>query len=104
MIIPKPGVHAKVTEDEVKKYLSQRKKVSPDDKGVFGSFNLQDEFDKVQGLFIGIKVFSWVVADRHDLRGRGRRRQHHADRREGTHARDRLAQGARRHAGLHRRR
>ena len=62
MIIPKPGVHAKVTEDEVKKYLSLRKKVSPDDKGVFGSFNLQDEFDKVQGLFVGIKVFSWVVA------------------------------------------
>ena len=36
--------------------------MSPDDKGVFGSFNLQDEFDKVQGLFTGIKVFSWVVA------------------------------------------
>jgi len=62
MIIPKPGVHAKVTEEDVKKYLSQRKKVSPDDKGVFGSFNLQDEFDKVQGLFVGIKVFSWIVA------------------------------------------
>ena len=62
MIIPKPGIHAKVTEDAVKKYLAQRKKISPDDKGVFGSFNLQDEFDKVQGLFTGIKVFSWVVA------------------------------------------
>jgi putative ABC transport system permease protein len=62
MIIPKPGIHAKVTEDDVKKYLSQRKKVSPDDKGVFGSFNLQEEFDKVQGLFTGIEVFSWVVA------------------------------------------
>ena len=46
----------------MKKYLAQRKKMSPDDKGVFGSFNLQDEFDKVQGLFTGIKVFSWVVA------------------------------------------
>jgi putative ABC transport system permease protein len=46
----------------VKKYLAQRKKISPDDKGVFGSFNLQDEFDKVQGLFTGIEVFSWVVA------------------------------------------
>jgi putative ABC transport system permease protein len=62
MIIPKPGIHAKVTEADVKKYLSQRKKVSPDDKGVFGSFNLQEEFDKVQGLFTGIQVFSWVVA------------------------------------------
>ena len=37
-------------------------KVSPDDKGVFGSFNLQNEFDKIQGLFSGMKVFSWVVA------------------------------------------
>jgi len=62
MILPKAGVHAHTTEEDVKKYLSQRKKVSPDDKGVFGSFNLQDEFDKVQGLFVGIKVFSWVVA------------------------------------------
>ena len=43
-------------------YLSQINKVSPDDRGVFGSFNLQDEYDKVQGLFTGIKVFSWLVA------------------------------------------
>jgi putative ABC transport system permease protein len=62
MIIPKPGVHAKTTEEDVKKYLSQRKKISPDDKGVFGSFNLQDESDKVSGLFIGIKAFSWIIA------------------------------------------
>ena len=63
MIMPEAGRSTRsVTEDDVKKYLAQRKKVSPDDKGVFGSFNLQDEFDKVQGLFTGIKVFSWVVA------------------------------------------
>jgi putative ABC transport system permease protein len=62
MIIPKTGVHASVTEEEVKKYLSQRKKVSPHDKGVFGSYNLQNEYDKIQGLFVGIKIFSWVVA------------------------------------------
>jgi putative ABC transport system permease protein len=29
---------------------------------VFGSFNLQDEYDKIQGLFTGIRVFSWIVA------------------------------------------
>jgi putative ABC transport system permease protein len=62
MIIPKPGIHAKVAEDDVKKYLAQRKQVSPEDRGVFGSFNLQDEYDKVQGLFSGIKAFSWIVA------------------------------------------
>jgi putative ABC transport system permease protein len=62
MLIPKPGIHAKVAEEDVKRYLAQRKKISPDDKGVFGSFNLQDESDKVDGLFIGIKAFSWIIA------------------------------------------
>jgi putative ABC transport system permease protein len=58
---PKEGVHARVAEADVKKYLAQRKKVHPDDR-VFGSFNLQDEHDKIQGLFMGIRVFSWIVA------------------------------------------
>jgi putative ABC transport system permease protein len=62
VLIPKAGVHAHETENDVRNYLSQRKKVSPDDKGVFGSWNMQDEHDKVQGLFAGITVFSWIVA------------------------------------------
>ncbi len=62
IVIPKPGIHASVAEEDVKKYLAQIKKVSPDDKGVFRSFNMQDEYDKLQGLFAGIEVFSWVVA------------------------------------------
>ncbi len=36
--------------------------MSPDDRGVFGSFNLQEEYEKVQGLFTGISFFSWLVA------------------------------------------
>ncbi|HEY6126209.1 MAG TPA: ABC transporter permease [Steroidobacteraceae bacterium] len=62
VIVPKPGIHARVAENDVRMYLSQINKVSPDDRGVFGSFNLQEEHDKVQGLFTGIKVFSWMVA------------------------------------------
>ncbi len=62
VIIPKPGIHAEVVEKDVKKYLSLIKKIDPNDVGVIGSFNLQKEFDKIRGLFIGIKVFSWVVA------------------------------------------
>src|SRR5690606_38220290 len=62
IVIPKPGLHARVAEEDVKRYLAQLHKVSPDDHGVLDSFNLQDEYDKVQGLFLGIKVFSWVVA------------------------------------------
>lgn len=62
MILPREGVHASKAEADVKAYLSQLKKVAPDDKGVFGSFNLQEEFDKVQSLLSGIQVFSWIVA------------------------------------------
>lgn len=62
IVVPKPGVQARDVERDVKNYLAQINKVSPDDKGVFGSFNLQDEHDKVEGLFTGIQVFSWVVA------------------------------------------
>lgn len=62
VVLPKPGVSARVMEEDVKRYLAKRKRVNPDDKGVFGSFNLQNEYDKLQGLFSGMKAFSWVVA------------------------------------------
>lgn len=62
IVLPKPGLHARIAEEDVKKFLAERKKVDPNDKGVFGSFNLQNEYDKIQGLFTGIKAFSWVVA------------------------------------------
>lgn len=62
IIQPRQGLHARVVEEDVKKYLAEMKKVSPDDAGVFGSFNLQNEYDKIQGLFTGIAAFSWIVA------------------------------------------
>ena len=62
VVVPKDGMRAKETEDQVKALLAQRKKVSPDDRGVFGSFNMQEQFDKVGGLLTGINIFSWVVA------------------------------------------
>ncbi len=62
VILPQPGLHARVAEADVKKYLQQIKKINPDDTSVFGSFNLQNEYDKIQGLFTGIKVFSWFIA------------------------------------------
>jgi len=62
VIVPKPGLQSSQAESDVKNYLAQINKVSPDDKGVFGSFNLQEEHNKVEGLFTGIKFFSWMVA------------------------------------------
>ena len=62
VVFPKPGVSARIMENDVETFLAKRKRVSPDDRGVFGSFNLQTEFEKVQGLFAGMKAFSWIVA------------------------------------------
>jgi putative ABC transport system permease protein len=62
VVLPKPGTSARVVEEDVKRFLAKRKRVNPDDKGVFGSFNLQNEYDKVQGLFAGMNGFGWVVA------------------------------------------
>lgn len=62
VIIPTQGIHAEVTEADVKRYLSELKKVHPEDSGIFGSFNMQIEYDKIDGLFTGMTFFSWVVA------------------------------------------
>jgi putative ABC transport system permease protein len=62
VVLPKPGVPARIAEEDVKRYLANKYRVNPDDKGVFASFNLQTQYDKIQGLFAGIKMFSWVVA------------------------------------------
>jgi putative ABC transport system permease protein len=35
--------------------------VAPDDRRAFGSFNLEEEFQKFQGLFLGIRVLIWIV-------------------------------------------
>lgn len=62
VLVPKPGVHAAVVEQEVKKYLAELKQVNPEDRGVFGSFNMQNEYEKIQGLFFGMTFIGWFVA------------------------------------------
>lgn len=62
LIVPKEGYSANQTMDEVKAYLARAKNFSPDDTQVLGSFNLEEEFHKVSGLFLGINSFSWLVA------------------------------------------
>ena len=41
--------------------LRKRHKVAPDDRRGIGSFNLAEEFAKVQGLFTGIRLLMWIV-------------------------------------------
>lgn len=62
LVIPKAGIHAAIAEQDVKDYIYKKNKIDPKDLGVLGSFNMQKEFEKIYGLFTGMKLFSWAVA------------------------------------------
>ena len=59
--IPKPGIAAKVVEVKAKQLLAKRHDVAPTDDRALGSANVEEEYGRVQGLFIGIDTFSWFV-------------------------------------------
>lgn len=61
-IIPQPGHHAERVEEQIRTLLQDYHRVHPDDRAVFGSWNTQTYYDRVQGLFTGIRGFSWLVA------------------------------------------
>lgn len=60
-VISRSDVPASVAEENVLSLLRSRHKVAPDDLRAFGHFNLEEEFDKVRGLFQGIRVLVWLV-------------------------------------------
>lgn len=62
VLTPKPGVRSEVVEQRVNTLLRERHKIHPQDPSAIGTFNMQQEYEKVQGLFTGIKLFSWLVA------------------------------------------
>ncbi len=55
------GVPASVVEAKVLDILRARHKVSPQDNRGIGHFNLEEEYSKIQGLFVGIKFLMWIV-------------------------------------------
>jgi putative ABC transport system permease protein len=57
----KPDYTAPEIEAQVKETLALQHRVAPKDPRAFGSFNAQEEFAKITGLFTGIRVLIWVV-------------------------------------------
>lgn len=55
------GVSSVDLEKRLKLLLKNRHDVNPEDVEGVGSFNLQEEFQKVSGLFTGIEVLIWIV-------------------------------------------
>lgn len=56
-----PGVPASSAEDKVLALLRERHKVAPDDNMAIGHWNMEKEFNKLNGLFSGISALVWVV-------------------------------------------
>jgi putative ABC transport system permease protein len=48
-------------EDSIKQALARTHRIHPNDSQAFGSFNAADKFEKIQGLFRGIRLFVWMV-------------------------------------------
>ncbi len=61
-LVPQDGVASEVVETKVKALLMSRHNVAPDDLKAFGSNNVEREFEQVQGLFMGMDGFSWLVS------------------------------------------
>ena len=60
--IPKADVPAAIIEEKVKLLLGKRHKIHPEDRSALGSFNVEKEYQEVQGLFSGIRAVSWLVS------------------------------------------
>jgi len=55
------NVAASVVEEKAIQLLGQRHSIHPDDEEAFGHFNLEEEYNQMNGLFNGIAGLIWVV-------------------------------------------
>jgi putative ABC transport system permease protein len=60
-IIAKPGEDVARIEKDVKALMARRHKVDPTDDNAFGSWNMQEMYGMMNGLFMGISGLSWFV-------------------------------------------
>jgi putative ABC transport system permease protein len=60
-ITSKPGIPASLVEEKVIALLKERHSINPEDKQAIGHFNLETEFKKMNGLFLGIEILIWIV-------------------------------------------
>jgi putative ABC transport system permease protein len=56
-----PDLPAAEVEKRVRDALAERHKVHPKDAEAFGSFNWAEEYNKIQLIFLGIEVITWVI-------------------------------------------
>ncbi|MGC8803508.1 MAG: ABC transporter permease [Bacteroidales bacterium] len=60
-IMIKPEYHVADVEKKVRRLLASRHSISPNDNLAFGSQNIEEEFKRMNGVFIGIRFLTWFV-------------------------------------------
>jgi putative ABC transport system permease protein len=60
-ITSKEGTPATVLEENVKALLRERHAIHPEDARAIGSFNVENQFNKMRNLFAGINGLIWIV-------------------------------------------
>jgi putative ABC transport system permease protein len=60
-VISRPEVPASVAEGKVLALLRSRHQVAPDDERAFGHWNMEKEYEKLRGLFRGVRFLVWLV-------------------------------------------
>lgn len=56
-----PGIPVSKLEERLKELLKERHHIAPDDLQAIGSFNIETEWKKFNGLFNGIQILTWIV-------------------------------------------
>lgn len=60
-ITAQPNIPASQVQAKVLALLRERHKIHPEDTQAFGSWNLEDEYNRINNLFVGMKWLSWFV-------------------------------------------
>lgn len=60
-ITAQDDIPVSVVEDKAIRLLKKRHSVAQSDEAAVGHFNLKKEYDKMQGLFFGIRLLVWIV-------------------------------------------
>jgi putative ABC transport system permease protein len=60
-ITSKDDIPVAVVEENAIRLLKQRHAIAPTDESAVGHFNLEQEYEKMRGLFFGIQLLVWIV-------------------------------------------
>lgn len=60
-VLSEPNTPVSIVEQRVKEVLKKRHSVHPDDPRALGSFNAEEQFQKMNYLFMGINLLVWFV-------------------------------------------